>query len=43
VYHQSIEVTPATEGVLLLGLTVSLKQGDMTDSRVFSIPLIVER
>ncbi len=43
VYRHSIEVTPAAEGVLLLGLTVSLKHDEMTDSRVFSIPLIVER
>jgi len=43
VYRHSIEVTPAAEGLLLLGLTVSLKHDEMTDSRVFSIPLIVER
>ena len=42
VYRHSIEVTPAAEGVVLLGLTVSRKHGEMTDSRVFSVPLIVE-
>jgi hypothetical protein len=36
-------VTPTADGVLLLGLTVSLKHDDMTESRAFSIPLIVER
>ena len=43
VYRQSVKVTPGTEGVLLLGLTISLKHDDLTESRAFSIPLIVER
>jgi hypothetical protein len=43
VYRQSFKVTPTAEGVLLLGLTVSLKHDEMTDSRVFSIPIIAER
>jgi hypothetical protein len=43
VYRQSFKVTPTTEGVLLLSLTVSLKHDEMTESRVFSIPLIVDR
>ena len=43
VYRHSIEVWPAVEGVLLLNLTVSLKHDEVTESRVFSIPLIVER
>jgi hypothetical protein len=42
-YRQSFTVTPGVEGVLLLGLTVSLKHDDTTDTRAFSIPLIVER
>ena len=37
-YRQSVKVTPTAEGVLLLGLTVSLKHDEMTESRVFSIP-----
>ena len=41
VYRQSIKVTPTADGVLLLGLTVSLKHDDMTESRAFSVPLIV--
>jgi hypothetical protein len=36
-------VTATGDGVLLLGLTVSLKHDEMTDSRAFSIPLIVNR
>jgi len=43
VYRQSVRVTPTAAGVLLLSLTVSLKHDEMTESRAFSIPLIVER
>jgi hypothetical protein len=43
VYRQTVQVTPTTDGVLLLGLTVSMKHDEMTESRVFSIPLIVDR
>jgi hypothetical protein len=43
VYRQSVKVTPTADGVLLLGLTISLKHDEMTESRAFSIPLIVER
>jgi len=43
VYRQSVKVTPTADGVLLLGLTVSLKHDEMTESRAFSIPVIVER
>jgi hypothetical protein len=43
VYRQSFKVTPTAEGVLLLGLTVSLKHDEMTESRVFSIPVIAQR
>jgi hypothetical protein len=43
VYRQTIQVTPTSEGVLLLGLTVSMKHDEMTESRVFSVPLIVDR
>jgi len=42
VYRESFKVTPGADGVLLLGLTVSLKHDDMTESRVFSIPIIAE-
>ena len=43
VYRQNVKVTPTADGVLLLNLTVSLKHDEMTESRAFSIPLIVER
>jgi hypothetical protein len=43
VYRQNVKVTPTAYGVLLLGLTISLKHDEMTESRAFSIPLIVER
>jgi hypothetical protein len=43
VYRQSVKVTPGAEGVLVLGLIISLKHDEMTESRAFSIPLIVER
>jgi len=43
VYRQSLKVTPTAEGVLLLNLTVSLKHDELVESRVFSIPLIVDR
>lgn len=43
VYRQSVKVTPSADGVLLLGLNISLKHDEMTESRAFSVPLIVER
>lgn len=43
VSRQDLKVTPTAVGVLLLNLTVSLKHDDQNDSRMFSIPLIVER
>ncbi len=43
VYRQSLTVMPSAAGVTLLSLTVSLKHDDQADTRVFSIPLIVER
>jgi len=41
VYRRSIMVTPSVEGVLFVTLSVSLQHDEMTDSRVFSVPLIV--
>jgi hypothetical protein len=43
VYRQTVNVTPNAEGVLLVGVTVSLKHDDVTDQKVFSIPIIAER
>jgi hypothetical protein len=41
VYRLSIPLTPTADGVHLLGLSVSLKQDDLAESRSFSVPLIV--
>jgi hypothetical protein len=43
VYRHSVQVTPAADGVVLLGLTISLKHDELIESRAFSIPLIVDR
>ena len=43
VYRQTVNVTPNAEGVVLLGVTVSLKHDEIVDQRVFSIPIIAER
>jgi hypothetical protein len=43
VYRQTLHVTPNTEGVLLVSITVTLKHDDIDDSRVFSVPVIVDR
>jgi hypothetical protein len=40
-YKHSLKVTPTSEGVLFVSLTVTLKMDDVTESRVFSVPLIV--
>jgi hypothetical protein len=40
-YKLSVTVTPTKSGVLLLGVSVSLKHDEITESRAFSIPLIV--
>lgn len=41
VYRHSIKVTPATEGFYLLTLSVSLQHDQTSDSRVFSVPILV--
>ncbi len=41
VYRLTIPVTPTADGVHLLGLSVSLKQDDLAESRSFSVPIIV--
>jgi hypothetical protein len=42
VYRRNIRLTPTAEGVYLLTLTVSLAHDQLSDTRVFSVPLIVE-
>jgi hypothetical protein len=41
VYRHSITLTPTAEGVSVVSLNVTLKHDEMTESRVFSVPLIV--
>jgi hypothetical protein len=41
VYRHSITVTPTTEGFYLLTLSVSLQHEQTSDSRVFSVPILV--
>jgi hypothetical protein len=43
VYKHTVSVTPEADGVLLLGVTVSLKHDDGTDTKTFTIPIIAER
>jgi hypothetical protein len=43
VYRQSVKVIPNAEGILLVGVTVSLKHDEITDQRAFSIPIVAER
>jgi hypothetical protein len=42
VYRHSVKITPTAEGVLLLSLTVGLKHDEMTETRMFAVPIIVE-
>jgi hypothetical protein len=42
VYRHTLKLTPRSEGLLLVGLTVSMKHDDVTDAKVFSIPVIVD-
>jgi hypothetical protein len=41
VYRHSIKVTPTSEGFYLLTLSVSLQHDQTSDSRVFSVPILV--
>ncbi len=43
VYRETANLTPNVEGVLVLAVTVSAKHEEITDIKVFSIPLIVDR
>jgi hypothetical protein len=43
VYRHTIRVTPTAEGVLLVNITVSLKHDEVDESKVFSVPVIVDR
>jgi hypothetical protein len=43
VYRHTLRVTPTTDGVLLVNLTVSLKHDEAIDSKLFSVPVIIDR
>ena len=43
VYRYTVNVTPNAEGVLIIGVTVSLKHDELTDVKAFSIPIIADR
>jgi hypothetical protein len=43
VYRYTVNVTPTAEGVLVVGVTVSLKRDELSDVKVFSIPIIADR
>jgi hypothetical protein len=43
VYRHTLHMTPTTDGVLLVNLTVSLKHDEASDSKVFTVPVIVDR
>jgi hypothetical protein len=43
VYRHTVNITPTAEGLLLLGVKVSLKHDEVTDAKSFLIPIIAER
>ena len=43
VYRHTLNVLPTTEGVFVMGVTRQLKNDDGTETRAFSIPIIVDR
>lgn len=43
VYRHTLHMTPTADGVLLVNLTVTLKHDEVTDSKAFSVPVIVDR
>jgi hypothetical protein len=43
VYRHTVNLLPTTEGVLLIGVTLLLKNDDGAETRSFSIPVIVDR
>jgi hypothetical protein len=43
VYRHTVNVLPTAEGVFVMGVTLLLKNDDATETRAFSIPIIVDR
>ena len=42
VYRHTLKVTPTAQGLLLLGVTVTVKHDDGNETKTFSIPVIVD-
>lgn len=42
VYRHTLQVTPTTDGVLLVNLMVSLKHDEVSESKEFAVPIIVD-
>ena len=43
VFKSKLTVTPTGEGVMLIGVTVSVKHEELTDLKAFFIPIIADR
>jgi hypothetical protein len=43
VYRHTVTMTPTADGVFLIGVAVSLKHDEISDSKAFFIPIIAER
>ena len=43
VVRQTVNVTPTDEGVLLVGVSVSFKHDEITDTKAFAIPIIADK
>jgi hypothetical protein len=43
VYRHTLHLTPNTDGVLLVNVTLAVKHDEVSDSKGFSIPIIVDR
>jgi len=41
VYRQTVQVTPTKDGVLVVGLNLTLKHDDIEESKGYSVPIIV--
>jgi hypothetical protein len=43
VYRHTLHLTPTTDGILLVNVTVAVKHDETSDNKGFSIPVIVDR
>jgi hypothetical protein len=42
VYRHTLKLTPSSEGLQVVNVTISVKHEDVNDTKVFSIPVIVD-